>query len=55
VETALQMQQSGEGFKLIQPSIKKLEQKWSVRKFSFVFLGISFENAKNGGIATKML
>ena len=41
-ETAIKMQQSGEGTMLIRPSCKKLERKWSDGIFSFVFLEISF-------------
>ena len=38
METALQMQHSSEGIKMIGPSCKKWEQKLSNGKFSFVFL-----------------
>ena len=43
-ETAIKMQQSGEGIKLIRPSYEKWEQKWSEPTFSFVFLGNYFVN-----------
>ena len=38
-ETALKMQHSGEGIKLIRPSYWKWEQKWSDSIQSFVFFG----------------
>ena len=36
-ETAIKMQQPGEGIKLIRPFCKKWEQIWSDGKFSYVF------------------
>ena len=54
-ETAIQMQHSDEGIKLIGPSCKKLEQKWSDGQFSFVFFGNSFVFTKIGGHTTKMV
>ena len=37
LETAIQIQQSGEGIELIRPSGKKWEQIWSDGEFSYVF------------------
>jgi hypothetical protein len=54
-ETAIQMQDSGEGIKLIGPSCEKQERKWSDGQFSFVFLGNSFVNAKYGGYTTQLV
>ena len=48
LETAIKMQQSGEGIKSIRPSCKKWEGKWSDGIFSFVFFTISFVYAKKG-------
>ena len=54
-ETAIKMQHSDEGIKVIGPSCKKLEQKWSDGQFSFVFFGNSFVFTKIGGHTTKMV
>ena len=53
--TAIKMQHCDEGIKLIGPSCKKLEQKWSDGQFSFVFFGKSFVFTKIGGHTTKMV
>ena len=49
------MQHADEGIKVIGPSCKKLEQKWSDGKFYFVFYANSSLFKKMGGHTTKMV
>ena len=55
LETATQMQQSGEGIKMILTSCKKLKQKWNNGIFSFVFFWNSFVNKKIAGTSRILL
>jgi hypothetical protein len=55
LETATQMQQSGEVIRTILTSCKKLKQKWNDGIFSFVFFGNSFVNRKIAGTSRILL
>jgi hypothetical protein len=55
LETATQMQQFGEGIKMILTSSKKFKQKLNDGIFSFVFFGNSFVNLKIAGTSRILL
>jgi hypothetical protein len=55
LEMTTQMQQSGEGIKMILTFCKKLKQKWNGGIFSFVFFGNSFVNSKIAGTSRILL